>query len=108
MYTRRSELLFRKAHALFATVEEEIVYLEDRNLDDAHVDLIRHEKKSDAAKVHLSESRVLEAIDLYLDDSEDREDSIQRATDCVLQGLRKAMPFGESVAGLEITEFLKR
>ena len=25
----RSELLFRKAHTLFATVEDEIVYLED-------------------------------------------------------------------------------
>jgi hypothetical protein len=105
----RSELLFRKAHTLFATVEEEIVYLEDRNLDDAHVDLlIRHEKKSDAAEVHLSEGRVLEAIDLFLDDNENRQDSIQRATDCVLQGLRKAMPFGGSVAGLEITELLKR
>jgi hypothetical protein len=110
MYTG-SELLFRKAHALFDTVEEEIDYLEDRNFDDAHVDLlIRHEKKSDAAKVHLSEGRVLQAIDLFLDDNENREDSIQRATDCVLQGLRKAMPFGGSVpvAGLDITELLKR
>ena len=105
----RSELLFRKAHTLFATVEEEIVYLEDRNIDDAHVDLlIRHEKKSDAAEVHLSEGRVLEAIDLFLDDKENREDSIQRAIDCVLQGLRYAMPFGGSVAGLEIKELLKR
>ena len=105
----RSESLFRKAHTLFATVEEEIGYLEDRNLDDAQVDLlIRHEKKSDAAKVHLSEGRVLEAIDLFLDDSENRQDSIQRATDCVLQGLRKAMPLGGSVAGPEITELLKR
>ena len=106
---RASELLFRKAHTLFATVEEEIVYLEDRNLDDAHVDLlIRHEKKSDAAKVHLSEGRVLEAIDLFLDDNEDRQDSIQMATNCVLQGLRKAMPLGGSVVGREITELLKR
>ena len=105
----RSELLFRKAHALFATVEEEIGYLEDRNLDDAHVDLlIRHEKKSDAAEVHLSEGRVLQAIDLFLDDNENRQDSIRRATDCVLQGLRKAMPLGGSVVGLEITELLKR
>jgi hypothetical protein len=105
----RSELLFRKAHALFATVEEEIDYLEDRNLDDAHVDLlIHHEKKNDAAKVHLSEGRVLQAIDLLLDDNENRQDSIQMATDCVLQGLRKAMPLGGSVAGLEITELLKR
>ena len=87
-------MLFRKAHTLFATVEEEIDYLEDRNLDDAHVDLlIRHEKKFDAAKVHLSEGRVLEAIDLFLDDNGNRKDSIQRVADCVLLGLRKAMPF---------------
>ena len=105
----RSKLLFRKAHTLFATVEEEIDYLDDRNLDDAHVDLlIRHEKKSDAAEVHLSEGRVLEAIDLFLDDSENRKDSIRRAADCVLQGLRRAMPFGGFVAGLEITELFKR
>ena len=105
----RSELLFRKAHALFATVEEEVGYLEDRNLDDAHVDLlIRHEKKSDAAEVHLSEGRVLQAIDLFLDDNENRKESIQRATDCVLQGLRKAMPLGGSVAGFETTDLLKR
>ena len=109
VYRGRSDLLFRKAHTLFATVEDEIVYLEERNLDDAHVDLlIRHEKKSDAAEVHLSEGRFLEAIDLFLDDNENRQDSIQRAADCVLQGLRKAMPFGGSVTGLEITELLKR
>ena len=43
----RSELLFRKAHTLFVTVEEEIVYLKVRNLDDAHVDLLlRHEKNT--------------------------------------------------------------
>ena len=109
VYQGRSGLFFRKAHTLFATVEDEIVYLEDRDLDDAHVDLlIRHEKKSDAAEVHRSEGRVLEAIDLFLDDNENRQDSIRRAADCVLQGLRKAMPFGGSVTGLEITELLKR
>ena len=104
-----SELLFRKAHALFATVEEEIGYLEARNLDEALVDLfISRERKSDAAKVHLSEDRVLQAIDLFLDDNENRQDSIHRATNCVLEGLRKAMPLGGSVARPEITELLKR
>ena len=100
-------IVSRKAHTLFVSVEEEIDYLEERNLDDAHVDLlILHEKKSDAAEVRLSEGRVLEAIDLFLGD--DRQSSIQRAADCVLQGLRKAMPFGGSVAELEVTELLKR
>jgi hypothetical protein len=90
-------------------VEEEIDYLENRNLDDAHVDLlILSEKKFDAAEVRLSEGRVLEAIDLFLGDNEDRQSAIQRAADCVLQGLRKAMPFGGSVAELEVTELLKR
>jgi hypothetical protein len=110
MYTR-SELLFRKAHALFDTVEEEIGYLVERNLDDALIDLfIRHGRKSDAAKVHLSEGRVLQAIDLFLDDNENRENSILSATNCVLQSLRKAMPFGGSitVAGLDVPELLKR
>jgi hypothetical protein len=100
---------FRKAHTLFASVEEEIGYLENRNLGDALVDLfICHGRKSDAAKVHLSEGRFLQAIDLFLDDNENRQDSIHRATNCVLQGLWKAMPLGEFVAGFEITELLKR
>ena len=67
-----------------------------------------HEKKTAAAEVHLCEGRVLEAIDLFLDDDENRQDSIQKATDCVLQGLRSAMPLGGSVARLEATEFFKR
>ena len=103
------ELLFRKAHALFATPEEEIGYLKVRNLDDALVDLFtRHGRKSDAAMVHLSKGRVPQAIDLFLDDNENRQDSIHRATNCVLQGLRKEMPLGGSVVGPEITELLKR
>lgn len=90
-------------------MEEEISYLEDRNLDDAQLDLlILHEKKSDAAAVHLSEGRVLEAIDLFLDDSENNRDSVQKAINCILQGLRKTMPFGGSVAAFEVTELLKR
>jgi hypothetical protein len=67
-----------------------------------------HEKKTDAAEVHLSEGRVLEAIDLFLEDNENSQDSIQKAANCVLQGLRKALSFGGSMAGLEVTELLKR
>ena len=101
--------LFRKAHSLFLTVEEEIIYLEERNIDDALIHLLMlHKQKSKAAKVHLSRGRIIEAIDLFLDDSENRQDSIQSAIDCVLQGLRKAMPLGGSVAGLEVMELIKR
>ena len=91
-------------------MEDEIVYLEERNIDDAHIHLLMlHEKKSDAAKVHLSGGRIIEAIDLFLDDSENRQESIQSAITCVLQGLRKAMPLGGSMTGLEVTvELFKR
>lgn len=90
-------------------MEEEIEYLEDRNLDDAHLDLLMlHDKKSDAAEVLLKEGHVLEAIDLFLDDNENRQNSMQKATNCVLQGLRKAMPVGGSVVGPEVAELLKR
>lgn len=90
-------------------MEEEIDYLEDRNFYDAHVDLLMlYERKSDAAEVRLAEGRILEAIKLFLDDDVDRQGSIQRAANCILQGLRKVMPFGGSVIGPEITELLKR
>ncbi|KAF8816728.1 hypothetical protein BYT27DRAFT_7237858 [Phlegmacium glaucopus] len=104
-----TEKKFGVAHSLFVTVEEEISYLRDRNLNDALLDLlILNERKYEAAEVHLSKGRFLEAIDLFLEDSENKQDSIQGAVNCILQGLRKAVPFGGSVAGLEVTELLKR
>jgi hypothetical protein len=87
----------RKAHQLFETVEEEIEYLEDRNLDLAHVDLLLlHGRNMEAAQLHLGEGRILQAVDIFLRDKDNREVSMQKAHDCILEGLWALLPFGVS------------
>lgn len=94
-------LVPRKAHQLFETVEEEIEYLEDRNLDLAHVDLLLlHGRNMEAARLHLREGRILQAVDIFLRDKENREASMQRAHDCILEGLWALLPFGVSMSAV--------
>ncbi|KAF9523644.1 hypothetical protein CPB83DRAFT_681179 [Crepidotus variabilis] len=84
---------FEKVHQLFENPEEEQEFLEDRSLNLVQVDLLlRHDKKSAAAELHLAENRILEAIDLFLEDG--TKESISRAKDCIFCGLWKQMPFG--------------
>jgi len=90
-------LVPRKAHQLFETVEEEIEYLGDRNLDLAHVDLLLlHGRNMEAAELHLGEGRILQAVDIFLRDKDNREASMQKAHDCILEGLWALLPFGVS------------
>src|SRR6266545_4444357 len=88
-------LLFSKAHQLFASESEQEVleYLEDRNLDHAQLHfLLRHGRKGKAAELQLSEGRVIEAVDLFLEDDEDT--SMSRAKETILQNLWYLTPFG--------------
>jgi len=90
---------------LFETVEEEIEYLEDRNLDLAHVDLLLlHERSIEAAELHLREGRILQAVDILLKDTEDREGSMQRAHDCILEGLWFLLSLGVSISTVNSEE----
>jgi len=87
---------------LFETVEEEIEYLEDRNLDLAHVDLLLlHGRSVEAAELHLGEGRILQAVDIFLSDKENREASMQRAHDCILEGLWALLPLGVSMSTVD-------
>ena len=48
----------------------------------------------EAAQLHLGEGRILQAVDIFLSDKENREASMQRAHDCILEGLWALLPFG--------------
>jgi hypothetical protein len=100
----------RKAHKLFESVEEELEYLEDRNLDLAQLDLLlNHNRRIEAAELHLSEGRTLQAIDLFLEDDADRLTSMSKAKDNILQSLWKLSPFGVvPVNQAEIRKLLDR
>lgn len=103
-------LLFssRKAHRLFESVEEELEYLEDRNLDLAQINLLLlHNRRIEAAELHISEGRALEAIDLFLEDNQ--LNSMSKAKDSILQSLWKLSPFGVvPVEQVEIRQLLDR
>lgn len=80
---------------MFDTVEEELEYLDDRNLDGAQIELlVAHGRVADAAELHLSEGRTIEALELFLKDKGDPNQSMQRAIHCILQGLWREFSLG--------------
>lgn len=88
----------RQAHELFSSLEEELEYLEDRDLNIAGARTSVLEsmgRLADAAELHLVEGRTVEAIELFLRD-QGSEDSMRRANKCILQGLWQDLSFGVS------------
>ncbi|RXW14070.1 hypothetical protein EST38_g11783 [Candolleomyces aberdarensis] len=107
-YLKNKEL--KKAMTLFESIEELLQYLEDNILlDDCHAavlaDLGRYQE---AADIHLSEGRTMEAIDVLLDDKEN-EESRRRANDCILQGLWETTSFSQRIKDTDVAalEFLR-
>ena len=97
-----SGLFHRKANQLFDSIEDELEYLEDFDLDDSRALLLENLGKfGDAADIHLAEGRTLEAIRLLLMDK-DNEHSIRRGYHCILQGLWEKVSYG--VKGLDRIE----
>jgi hypothetical protein len=83
----------RKASQLFDSVEEQLQYLEDFDLDVSRATL--YEKIGDypsAAGIHLAEGRTFDAIRLFLKDSSNPT-SILRGKDCILHGLWENLSF---------------
>ncbi len=56
--------------------------------------LLLHNRRIEAAELHLSEGRTLQAIDLFLGDDADRLTSMSKAKDSILRSLWKLSPFG--------------
>ncbi|KAK0456957.1 hypothetical protein EV421DRAFT_103155 [Armillaria borealis] len=83
-----------KARELFNSVEEEVEYLEERDLDVALADvLVEAGRFSKAAEVHYSEGRKEEAIELFLHQTEDKA-ALRRAQECILEELWHRISFG--------------
>ncbi|KAJ3877376.1 hypothetical protein F5051DRAFT_453113 [Lentinula edodes] len=85
----------QQAGSLFDTVDAQLEYLEDRDMDIARaVLLVAHGRTREAAELHLAEGRTLEAIDYFLQDTDtDHENSARRATECILDGLWRKLTF---------------
>ncbi|KAF8807162.1 hypothetical protein BYT27DRAFT_7189247 [Phlegmacium glaucopus] len=91
-YFKNGEL--DKATQLFNSVEEELEYLEDFDLDISRAAVLEKLRKyEDAAEIHLLEGRTLEAIRLFLMDGSNQA-AIQRGNGCILQGLWEHVSFG--------------
>lgn len=91
-----SRVFNRKAHALFDTFEEELEYLEFRDLDIARATLLCSlGRTAEAAELHLSEGRTLDAICLFLQDCQN-ERSMRSASKYILQELWRNLSFGVS------------
>ncbi|KAF9014907.1 hypothetical protein BDQ17DRAFT_1418043 [Cyathus striatus] len=83
-----------KAKKLFSSTEEELEYLEEYDLDVARAGVLdRIGRFREAADIHLAEGRVFQAIQLFLKEEQD-EESMSRASKCILQGLWEIMTFG--------------
>jgi len=98
-----------KAKQLFDSVEEQLKYLEDFDLDFSKAAVLENLGKfQDAAEIHLAEGRTTEAIRLFLIDK-GNEESIARGRTCILQGLWEKASF--NTRGLnrseEVVELLK-
>lgn len=73
--------------------------MEDYDLDVSRAALLEQLGKfSDAAKIHLEEGRISEAIRLYLKDSL-HEESLLLGIECILQGLWEKASFGVKSLG---------
>ncbi|KAK0443136.1 uncharacterized protein EV420DRAFT_1649415 [Desarmillaria tabescens] len=83
-----------KARELFQSVEEEVEYLEERDLDVALADLLEKEGRlSKAAELHYSEGRKEQAIELFLCQTKST-DALRRAQECILEELWHSISFG--------------
>ncbi|KAK0232768.1 hypothetical protein IW262DRAFT_22523 [Armillaria fumosa] len=83
-----------KARELFDSVEEEVEYLEEKDLDVALADVLVEEGRfSEAAELHYSEGRKEQAIKLFLLQTEDKA-ALRRAQECILEELWNRISFG--------------
>ncbi|KAE9400953.1 P-loop containing nucleoside triphosphate hydrolase protein [Gymnopus androsaceus JB14] len=83
----------RQAGTLFESLDDQLEYLEDRDMDIARAALlVAHGRPREAAELHLSEGRTLEAIYFFIQDTENA-DSARRAIECILDGLWRKLNF---------------
>jgi len=93
---------------LFSSFEEELEFLEDYDLDYARASLLEtHSRHYDAAELHLSENRPLEAVQAFIKDTS-HPDSTARAADTILEYLWRNCSFRVSAKDALLDEPLRR
>ncbi|KAF8837940.1 hypothetical protein BDN67DRAFT_908328 [Paxillus ammoniavirescens] len=95
---------------LFSSLEAEVEFLEEYDLDFARASLFESQGRySEAAELHLTSNRPLDAIRVFLKEKGSRE-AMKRVTNILLEGLWRQCSFGVSskeVAGNQhVTELL--
>ena len=84
---------------MFDSVDEQLEYLEDFDLDVSRAALLEGMGRyEEAADIHLTEGRTLEAIRLLLKD-ETSQTAVRRGRLCILQGLWEIASFGAKISG---------
>ncbi|KAG6804891.1 hypothetical protein H0H92_001820, partial [Tricholoma furcatifolium] len=87
-YFREEQL--QKARELFISDDAELEYLEDMGLDIVRAAvLLSLERSEEAAELHLSEGRPLQAIPLFL-----KSKSISKASECIASEIWRHISFG--------------
>ncbi|KAI0641201.1 hypothetical protein C8Q79DRAFT_992409 [Trametes meyenii] len=87
----------KKARELFDTDDDILEYMDDYGLDVARASFLEHlERYGDAAELHLAEGNTFEAIRLLTLDRNNTR-SIQKAMQCLLDGLWSHLPCGTLV-----------
>ncbi|KAK0444909.1 uncharacterized protein EV420DRAFT_1721414 [Desarmillaria tabescens] len=98
----------KKAHDLFDTFEEEVEYLEERDLDVALADLLETKGKvCEAAELHYSKGRKQQAIVLFLCQAQNKN-ALHRAQECVLEELWYRISFGVDPNAIRSDPTVKR
>lgn len=83
-----------RATKLFDTLDDALEFMEDYGFDVARATLLERDGRlTEAAELHLVEGRLLQAIELLMQDWEN-ENSRQRAEECILSGLWGYLSFG--------------
>lgn len=94
---------------LFDSTEDALEYLEDMDLDVAQATLLESMGRHlEAAEIHLTEGRTLEAINILLK-AKNNVDTMQLAKAYILQGLWKELSFRVSFkeANPEILQYIE-
>ncbi|TFK22052.1 hypothetical protein FA15DRAFT_758287 [Coprinopsis marcescibilis] len=88
-----------KSKELFKTEDEQLEYFEENDfLDESHAIFLEElGKNEDAAKIHLAEGRILDAVRLYILD-ETNEDAMRQGSRMVFKGLWQLLPFGTFIS----------
>ncbi|TFY76337.1 hypothetical protein EWM64_g7674 [Hericium alpestre] len=93
-YFNRNDL--KKAAGLFETIDEQLEFVTDYDLDVARAEILVAEQRfAEAASLHLEEGRTMVAVRLFLKDQDEvsKEHSLDKAKECLFNELWRHFSF---------------